>query len=509
MVYLKRFHLSPIQCSIEILAPTLASLPIVVKSRSGSHESESLSREESASLSLNEGFDSDEDGDHKPNAALAKIKKAFLPERTTLLQSAQKYGFFRLPLKRSNVAHSEQVIRLPGHVVPSPSESTPKILVNIIISPFEDLKSVENYGEDSMACMELVRMVNSVPLLDGAESMACGFVQAIKLSTSWSAFGLTVLGGGGSSEGKTNEAWVTRFQVRDSDQVAPFFRQNTHDLWEDQEERKSDNDQGNEVKRTRRKRIVHEIRLPAKVRLAKILLIVNIQAAPNMLPMPSLAKGRLPINHEPINQALHLGIRECLKNLQSTSPNLLLSASQLRSVERDVRYIPLLANASANLLGRMQSRPLRNRAISLVEQIRGDHGSDPSRPQHDDIIQILEQQCRKSVRDAEAAKKQSKRSKTTDNHKNKNNALEANEYTEIEECSAFSLKVKSTRNDSSIQPTQPRGMEYQSLSDKSSTSSPKSFVSCSSPPKEVNLMVGGANNFDREGADEDEDDEWW
>ncbi len=63
-----------------------------------------------------------------------------------------------------------------------------------------------------------------------------------------------------------------------------------------------------------------------------------------------ITQGRLPLNDKGISDALLNGISECLRTLQRSSPGLLLSVHQLKKVERDVKYIPLVSTAIASIL---------------------------------------------------------------------------------------------------------------------------------------------------------------
>lgn len=60
-------------------------------------------------------------------------------------------------------------------------------------------------------------------------------------------------------------------------------------------------------------------------------------------------QGRLPVGIVAIDEALEAGFSQCLRNLQRSSPSLLLTSSQLRTVERDVRHIPAMATALSSI----------------------------------------------------------------------------------------------------------------------------------------------------------------
>jgi anti-sigma regulatory factor (Ser/Thr protein kinase) len=503
VIYLKRFHLSPTRCSIEVLAPTLATLPILVRCRVDPSPDGCLTSSQDSSESFQEGFDSHNDdtpSDDHQNVAVIKVQNAFLQERTALQQAAQMYGNFDLPLNLCNIAHAENIIRQLGQTSGDPGSSnitsldtSPKITVDFVVSPQEETENVIDGDESDCCFLELVRMVNSVPLLDSVESIGCGLVRAMKSSVIWSSFGLTVLGGTESNE----DTWINRFKVRDSDQVAPFFQQSNHKLWDAKGDAVKQGSAG-ELQEKKRKRKSSKLMLPAKVRLGKILVIVNIQAAPNVIPMPTLTKGRLPVNHEPITKAFHLGIRDCLRNLQITSPGLLLNSVQLRSVERDVRYVPLVARASANLLSRLQNQSNRSRALQLLKQIRVDdeprvHGSRFPLG-HDDVVRIIERKSRAAVLRAETAKTRHKRKRCAE----KDNGNETDGYEEIEELEN-SGNAGSTKQSS-------QDMANISPCDEPTFSEGSSDLNnlCQGSLTQNELIVGGVEIHDY-----DDDDEWW
>jgi hypothetical protein len=109
-------------------------------------------------------------------------------------------------------------------------------------------------AESPSAKLMLVRMVNGVPLLDGAEATACGLVQGVVQKQSvWNMFGLKVspatTDGGMPFDlvndessvdsddeaiqgGMPGELFVPTYAVRDSDQVTPYIQSGIHDLFE-------------------------------------------------------------------------------------------------------------------------------------------------------------------------------------------------------------------------------------------------------------------------------------
>lgn len=77
-------------------------------------------------------------------------------------------------------------------------------------------------------------------------------------------------------------------------------------------------------------------------------------------------QGRLPIGNKAIDDALEIGITQCLQQLQKTNPDLLLTAAELRKAECDARYVPAVALAVATIM----SNATNQTNESFVEQIQ-------------------------------------------------------------------------------------------------------------------------------------------
>jgi len=259
------------------------------------------------------------------------------------------------------------------------------------------------------ATMTIVRMVNQIPLLDGSEASSCGIVQGIlQKRRVWNSFGLEV----SSTGARTQESYRSRrkiiqepfneqevrykneviptFQVRDSDQVRPFLRNANHALFDDPCEKDGSNyDNGTEEeeggdyddngigigigvedafskKRRRRKKTNKKWILPARVRLGNILVLVQIDAEPSQLPLPTLSKGRLPTDNIAIDKALESALMECLRSIQKTNPSLWLTALQLKKAERDACYVPSVASSLAAVVCRSNNADFRKRMTQMV-----------------------------------------------------------------------------------------------------------------------------------------------
>ena len=78
-----------------------------------------------------------------------------------------------------------------------------------------------------------------------------------------------------------------------------------------------------------------------------------------------LVQGRLPLNDKGISDALENGISDCLRCLQKSSKGLLLTAQQLKKVERDAKYAPSAAGAIASILCRSRQKGVYDRAVNI------------------------------------------------------------------------------------------------------------------------------------------------
>ena len=244
--------------------------------------------------------------------------------RKKLLQSAiSSYLQQSIPLE--NIVSSCQKIRIDGTAERNGNKVYPSLEVDMIVCSDDESNHGSEHSEegdnsnDSLdmdpkdAKIFLIRMVNQIPLLDGAEAHACGIVQGITRNRSmWNSFGLEVnpLNRSTTSSSQpthstnsnifTNDKYssshylfMPTFSLRDSANVAPYFVQNTHGLFEDDESSCSsegDSYLGTMQKRKKKKKISL---LPAGLRLGKILIIVQLDANPQELPLPTLSKVSL------------------------------------------------------------------------------------------------------------------------------------------------------------------------------------------------------------------------
>ena len=79
---------------------------------------------------------------------------------------------------------------------------------------------------------------------------------------------------------------IPMFEIRDATELAPYFRTNTHDLFEIEEEDETEDDDLGEQTAKRRARK----KLPAGIRIGNVLMIVQLHATPSALPLPTLSK---------------------------------------------------------------------------------------------------------------------------------------------------------------------------------------------------------------------------
>lgn len=373
------------QCSLEVLAPTLSRVPLSIQPLYLPGDQGCIDDDEDkvgktrdvvdkswVNGITNKFFNVEGEQGAAPNPAKPgsyyTTPKVVAPtkgenERHALWQVALHY--LGRSFDRNHVAHAVVPIRNASD--DRSSRNQPKLEVSIVVHGPEDDDTGDgtsnghgdlNY-ERGGATMVLVRMVNKVPLLDSSEAAACGLVKSIAAKKRmWNAFGLHVV----RQENDSNPAKLLTFEVRDSDQVAPFFHRGNHarlakgEIAETSrvivESLTDGEDRGftRETICTKRHRCETPSQLlPASIRLGNILLILQIHARPSNLPLPSLSKGRLPTENVAIDNAVEVGITACLRQLQSINPDLLLAASELRNAERDAQYIPAIAASLASI----------------------------------------------------------------------------------------------------------------------------------------------------------------
>lgn len=109
-------------------------------------------------------------------------------QRKIAFCAAQSY-FGGSTVKLENVAYAAQNIRLPNSQKGS-KEPAPKLEVEIIVRP--DCTESLVGKEEPIATLRLIRMVNSIPMLDSAEGFGCGLVHGISNKLIWGSFGLHV-----------------------------------------------------------------------------------------------------------------------------------------------------------------------------------------------------------------------------------------------------------------------------------------------------------------------------
>lgn len=266
----------------------------------------------------------------------AEGKETNMQKRREMMQKA--VGMY---LKKSidvmNVAHSKQIIRrnmINGTVS---LKNYPNVEVDVIVSGIDDL-----INEDKLACSSvgyafsgndadyskarimLIRMVNGIPLLDGADASACGVVRCLQHKNLWNSFGLeisplTTQSLPGVIE-KTCRSIpetlnVPTFLLSDSVHVAPFFtKNNAHCLYNDEDENSCSSDSEyntssfdgralrHKAKKRRRSLSLETTLKPAGLRLGTILIVVHLNANSYQLPLPTLSKvrhGQLEHLHSP------------------------------------------------------------------------------------------------------------------------------------------------------------------------------------------------------------------
>lgn len=302
--------------------------------------------------------------------------------KVCLMQKAASLYKGRIDLRDANIAYSTQRIRHKSEAGKSNCDAGNSSVLEMSMVVFGPSDTIDgdddraHSGNDTScnktAKLQVVRMVNGIPVLDSSEALACGVMTKISGITSiWNSFGLDI------SDRSQLTSTIPSFGISDSAQVAPFLRTSTHSLYSSQSQDDAlsisdDNDEFDmeEIHNTRKRKKERQARciLPAAQRLGDVLLVVQIRAKPSALPLPTLSKGRLPVNDKSINDALENAITDCLRSLQVKNPRLLLTAHHLKKIERDVKYAPLVAGAVASVLSRSMKQGLYESTFNVASR---------------------------------------------------------------------------------------------------------------------------------------------
>lgn len=234
-------------------------------------------------------------------------------------------------IKLENVAHSCQSIFRGKQL----SLDQPMIEVDMVVHEYDNDDDVyaenehqnldsspgtaQNLHDRSKANVMLVRMVNHVPLLDGAESVACGITLGLQQKTVWNSFGLEISAVADSlldDDGKDSfiheGILAPTFCLRDSAHVQIFISKpnRNHAMMSDDESTSNgsdseDSDIDNVLhslsskRKKRRGRSTLRSLKPAGLRLGNILVIVQLSAKSVDLPLPTLSKVCLLAYYDP------------------------------------------------------------------------------------------------------------------------------------------------------------------------------------------------------------------
>lgn len=324
--YFARYQLSlDIACSLEVLAPSLCRRPLMIRppsemERRGRHmeetkvgESEEVDNDE---WDGDDGCDND-DEDNDNRVQMPSVSKAVRERETAEKEKNKKMALLckaaelykGRPVSLKNVALETHPIRRHGENGPC-TKSTSMLEVSVIVFGPEPecnndsddesvqsgcFRSQHDSNPKKSADLQLVRMVNGIPLLDSPEAVACGLVQKISGSASnWNSFGLEVSLKKHVDSAEHAHDDTPMFGVEDSAQVAPFFRESAHGLFcGSDESSSSDDDISDPENRTRKRKKVKcglSSLLPAALRLGEMMIIVQIKAKPSALPLPTLSK---------------------------------------------------------------------------------------------------------------------------------------------------------------------------------------------------------------------------
>jgi hypothetical protein len=303
------------KCSLEVLAPTLSRVPLWVHPTE-THSIGSMSYGPTKKKKISTIVDKDkidenvdltninpwigtsshrERDDSSPiydvSCDTTSKQKEKVPSHERFMIWKATQSFIGRSIDVANVAHATVPIRIDGINIHSArgkktqALNGPRLTVDVIVHGVTNLgedcmtnddsmvlrenhgvnsnkleKNVAEYGltNSKSASMVLIRMVNKVPLLDSAEAVACGLVHGLASKKRiWNSFGLNV----SMNVDSSNPSAIPTFDVRDSDQVNPYFHQGAHNLLEYDDESETDDDDGHDRISTKRKRHTRRRRL--------------------------------------------------------------------------------------------------------------------------------------------------------------------------------------------------------------------------------------------------------
>jgi hypothetical protein len=231
-------------------------------------------------------------------------------------------------------------------------------------------------------------------------------------------------------------------------------------------------------------------------------------------------KGRLPLNHSPIDQAFQNGLRECLRSLQVTNPELLLTPQQLRRVEREARYVPAVAWALSSILCKTEDNEFQERLLTRIGSWREQPaesqqsalgallGSGSLLAVETSISPLLEQRLKLSVAKAEEARKEVRVHSKRQGRKG-NQSDEEDGYNDDLDNSGGEEDGDTSNAEEEVPSTKPRAAVGQPLSSRVQDEGYETSAISSSDPEaagEEREAVAVVTNTIEE---EDSDSDWW
>ena len=91
------------------------------------------------------------------------------------------------------------------------------------------------------------------------------------------------------------------------------------------------------------------------------------------------------MNDPDIDDALEVGLSSCLRSLQRSNPELLLTANQLKRTERDVRYLPAIAASLASIVKNSSDAEFRSDVYGKVMSWQRDKADEESEEKSNDF----------------------------------------------------------------------------------------------------------------------------
>lgn len=206
-----------------------------------------------------------------------------------------------------------------------------------------------------------------------------------------------------------------------------------------------------------------------------------------------------------IGRSLELGVISCLKSVQKTNPDILLSSSLMKETERDIKHLPAIAAALASIICRSDNDEFREEEVRKIQSWGGGGSREdepPAEPLRAEVSTLgprTEARFRHLLEEKKVAKSGSKKGKRKRIRKDSNENVEDDS---VREAHTYSSDVLD--EDKSVELT----LNFQEDDCDQDSNNGMSCLSMTDDWKECNEVT---TSFQSDPIDGDDggDDGWW